>query len=139
MLFQSLFNSESNSLASGSTPQKLQGSNRQLLAKYASVPDSVSEGDVMAVARESGELEGHTVLAQQWSEQAIALQQASLAELEIRINHSKRSMDNENQFRKKIAKHGKNIHQYNLDNQVVAENLTGYESAFNKARNTVDI
>jgi hypothetical protein len=139
MLFQSLFNQDSNSLASGSQPQKLQGNNRQMLAKYASVPDSVSEADVMAVSRECGELEGSTVLSQQWSEQAIALQQASLAELEVRINHSKKSMDNENQFRKKIAKHGKNIHQYNLDNQVVAENLTGYESAFNKARNTVDI
>jgi hypothetical protein len=139
MLFQSLFNSESNSLASGSNPQKLQGSNRQMLAKYASVPDSVSEADIMAVAREAGEIEANVVLTQQWSEQAISLQQASLAELEARINHSKKSMDNENQFRKKIAKHGKNIHQYNLDNQVVAENLTGYESAFNKARNTVDI
>lgn len=139
MLFQSLFNSDSNSLASGSTPQKLQGSNRQLLAKYASVPDSVSEADILNVARECGEVEGNTVLTQQWSEQAIALQQASLNELETRINHSKKSMDNENQFRKKIAKHGKNIHQYNLDNQVIAENLTGYESAFNKARNMVDI
>jgi hypothetical protein len=139
MLFQSLFNQDSNSLASGSQPQKLQGINRQMLAKYASVPDSVSEADVMAVAREAGEIEANVVLTQQWSEQAISLQQASLAELEARINHSKKSMDNENQFRKKLSRHSKNIHAYNLDNQVVAENMTGYESAFNKARNTVDI
>ena len=139
MLFQSLFNKDTNALASGSQPQKLQGSNRAMLAKYAIVPDGVSEADIMSVAREAGEIEANTVLSQEWSEQAIALQQASLAELETRINHSKKSMDNENQFRKKIAKHGKNIHQYNLNNQVVAENLTGYESAFSKARNTVDI
>lgn len=139
MLFQSLFNSESNSLASGSTPQKLQGSNRQMLAKYASVPDSVSEADIMAVAREAGEIEANVELSKQYSEQAIALQQATLNELQVRIDHSKKSMDNENQFRKKIAKHGKNIHQFRLDNEVVAQNMTGYESAFNKAKNSVDI
>jgi hypothetical protein len=139
MLFQSLFNSESNSLSTNSSPQKLLGNNKQLLAKYCQIPDQVTEQDILAVARECGEIEAQVELSKQYSENAIALQQATLAELETRINHSKKSMDNENQFRAKLQKHSKNIHTYNLNNQVVAENMTGYESAFNKARNTVDI
>lgn len=142
-LFPNLFGVSSSgsgtNLSSGGIPETLQGDDKTALSKYSSVPPKVSQADVDAIATEAGTLEAGTALMRVWSEQALAAQAAGLANLDVRINHAQSSMRNEQQYRKKISKHGKNVLEHRIDVSATKANLDGYQQALNNAADSVHL
>lgn len=142
-LFPNLFGESASgsgsNLSSGGTPENLQGSDRTALSKYSSVPDQLTQADVDAVAREAGTLEAGTAMMRVWSEQALAAQSAGLANLDVRINHAQSSMKNEQQYRKKISKHGKNVLEHRIDVSATRSSLDGYQQAVNNASDSIHL
>ena len=128
-----------NNLGSGGNPGMLQGEDKNALSNYASVPGQVTQLEVDKVARDAGQLEGNTAMMRVWSEQALLAQSAALANLDVRINHAQRSMGNESQYRKKIAKHGKNVLEHNIDTRATQVNLDGFQGALSNATETIHI
>lgn len=130
---------QNGNLGSGGDSATLQGNDKSALANYASIPGQVSQNDVDTVARNAGEIEGNTALMKVWSEQALNAQSAALANLDVRINHAQRSMTNESQYRKRIAKHGKNVLEHNIDTRATQVNLDGFQGALSNASETIHI
>ena len=128
-----------NNLGSGGNPAMLQGNDKSALANYASVPSQVSQQDIDKVASEAGQIEGSTAKFKVWSEQALLAQSAALANLDVRISHAQSSLKNEEQYRKKISKHGKNILESNIQNRATQTNLDGFQSAVSNASETIHI
>lgn len=141
-LFPSFYGNSSNggtNLSSGGTPETLQGNDKESLAKYSSIPNQVTQAEVDKVAREAGNIEGDTVLMKIWSEQALNAQSAALANLDVRISHAQQSMKNEQQYRKKIAKHGKNALEHRLDVSATKNNIDGFQQALSNVTDTIHI
>ncbi|MFM6002272.1 MAG: hypothetical protein ACKPB7_03175, partial [Sphaerospermopsis kisseleviana] len=117
----------------------LLGTENETLSNYAAIPKSVSEKDVVELAKKSGDLEANIELMKLWSEQSLNTQNSALSALDVRINHASQSMKNQQQFKKKIGKHGKDISSHNLVNQVTQSNYDGFQIALNNATETIAI
>lgn len=126
-------------LSSGGNPSQLQGNDKSALANYASIPNQVSQQDIAKISSDAGQIEGSTALMKIWSEQALNAQSAALANLDVRISHAQTSMKNESQYRKKIAKHGKNVLEHNIDTRATQTNLDGFQGALSNATETIHI
>jgi len=141
-LFPELFGQGSSggtNLSSGGAPTHLEGNDRSALANYASVPPKVSQADVDAIAKEAGNIEANTVIMREWSNQALAAQTAALANLDVRITHASSSMKNEENYRKKISKHGKQVLEHKLINSATKANIDGYQQALSSANETISL
>lgn len=141
-LFPEMFGNGSNggtNLSSGGAPTHLEGNDRSALSNYASVPSKVSQADVDNIAREAGNIEANTVIMREWSSQALAAQTAALANLDVRITHAQTSMRNEEGYRKRISKHGKNVLEHKLINSATKANIDGYQQALSSANETISL
>jgi hypothetical protein len=138
-LMDSIFpeNNKSSQVTNNSKTEMLLGNEENIISNYGSIPKSVSKDDVLTIAKDTGNLEGDIALMQLWSEQSLNAQTSALSALDIRINHASQSMKNEQQYKKKIAKHGKNISAHRLINQVTQTNYDGFQSALNAANETI--
>lgn len=92
---------------------------------------------MLEIAQKTGKLECDVELMRLWSEQSLNAQTTALSALDIRTNHASQSMKNEQQYKKKIAKHGKNISSHRLINQATQTNYDGFQSALNSANETI--
>jgi len=139
-MFPNLFggNEKGNaSLDVGNRPEELNGSDRadfQAATQLSAMPTPAS---VNAAARLAGNLEAQTVLLKEESAQKLEAQRATLANLDVRVNHAKSSMENTKQYQKKMAKHGKNILEHQIGKEATVQNFDAYESRFNGV--TIDI
>lgn len=117
----------------------LLGNEKELLANYGAIPNKVTENDVVQLAKKSGDLEANIELMKLWSEQSLNSQTSALSALDVRINHANQSMKNQQQYNKKLAKHGKDLASHNLTNQVTQSNYDGFQMALNNATETIAI
>ncbi|MFM6135828.1 MAG: hypothetical protein ACKPCP_17015 [Sphaerospermopsis kisseleviana] len=131
-------NNTSNNKAS-SKASMLLGTENETLSNYAAIPKSVSEKDVVELAKKSGDLEANIELMKLWSEQSLNVQTSALTALDTRINHASQSLKNQQNFKKKMGKHGKDISLHNLVNQVTQSNYDGFQMALNNATETIAI
>jgi hypothetical protein len=115
----------------------LLGNEENILSTYSAIPQNVNKNDVLEIAQKTGKLEGDVELMRLWSEQSLNAQTTALSALDIRTNHASQSMKNEQQYKKKIAKHGKNISSHRLINQVTQTNYDGFQLALNSASETI--
>ena len=92
---------------------------------------------MIELAKNSGNLEGEVELLKLWSEESLNAQTSALSALDVRINHASQSMKNEQQYNKKLAKHGKSISSHRLVNQVTQNNYDGFQNALNNATETI--
>ncbi|MBD2503927.1 hypothetical protein [Anabaena azotica] len=139
-LFPSFFGKSDNggtNLSSGGTPGQLNGDTKNVIFSYASIPDTVSQKDVDEVARDCGEIEADGVLMKVWSEHALNAQRAALSNLDTRINHAQAAMGNEENYRKKISKHGKNYLAHRIDVNATKQNFDGYQNVLSNAESTI--
>jgi predicted RNase H-like nuclease (RuvC/YqgF family) len=138
-LFPNLFGGESGatSLSTGGKPENLNGDEKNNIANYSNLPTKITQQDISKAARLAGELEAQTVLLKHGSEQYLNVQQAALANLEQRVNHAQKSMQNTQQFQRKMAKHGKNIYEFQTGSEATKQNFDAYEQQFNSIK--VDI
>lgn len=126
-------------LSSGGNPENLLGQDKEIVAKFDSLPAIVQQKDVAEIAHSTGRLEASNTLMKKYSEYAIETQKQALASLDIRINHSQQSMANESQYRKKIARHGKNVLEHRIDVNTVKNNIDGYQQALDNANQTIHL
>lgn len=119
--------------------EMLMGNEGQVLTSHSSIPTKVAKQDVLALSKDVGSLEGDVLLMKLWSEQALSAQSTALTALDVRVNHAQQSMKNEQSYRKKIAKHGKNVSESRLINQATQANFDGYQSALQSANETIAI
>ena len=130
-------NNNSSQVTNNSKTEMLLGNEESIIHNYGAIPKNVTKNDVIELARNAGNLEGDVALMQLWSEQSLTAQTTALTALDIRTNHASQSMKNEQQYKKKIAKHGKNISTHRLVNQVTQTNYDGFQSALNSANETI--
>ena len=142
-LFPNSFGGESGndetSLASGGTPEILGGEERAILSTYSVLPTNPTESTVHVAAKRAGELQAQTVLLKELSDYIDQAQKAALANVKLRVDHSKKAMENEKQFQKHLSHHGKNIYEYRVGTEAVKQNLDGYESKFNSVRSSMSL
>lgn len=117
----------------------LLGSENDTLTNYAAIPKNLTENDVVDLAKKAGDLESNIELMKLWSEQSLNAQSSALTALDVRINHASQSMKNQQQFKKKMSKHGKDIATHNLTNQITQSNYDGFQMALNNATETIAI
>jgi hypothetical protein len=122
-----------------SQSKMLLGEENKTLTDYAAIPKSLTENDVVELAKKAGDLEGNVELMRLWSEQSLNAQTTALTALDVRINHASQSMKNQEQYKKKMSKHGKNVATHNLTNQVTQSNYDGFQMALNNATETIAI
>jgi hypothetical protein len=132
----SIFPEKSES-ANRSKSEMLLGNEENILSSYSAIPQNVNKNDVLEIAQKTGKLEGDVELMRLWSEQSLNAQTTALSALDIRTNHASQSMKNEQSYKKKIAKHGKNISSHRLVNQVTQTNHDGFQVALNSANETI--
>jgi hypothetical protein len=120
-----------------SKSEMLLGNEESIINSYSAIPQNVNKSDVIEIAQKTGKLEGDVELMKLWSEQSLNAQTSALTALDIRTNHASQSMKNEQQYKKKIAKHGKNISSHRLINQVTQVNHDGFQLALNNANETI--
>ncbi|MFM7371726.1 MAG: hypothetical protein ACKO2Z_28855, partial [Sphaerospermopsis kisseleviana] len=84
-------NNSSNNKAS-SKSSILLGTENEVLSNYAAIPKSVSEKDVVELAKKAGDLEANIELMKLWSEQSLNVQTSALTALDTRINHASQSL-----------------------------------------------
>jgi hypothetical protein len=130
-------NTKSSQPANNSKSEMLLGNEESIISNYGAIPTNPTKNDVIELAHNAGNLEGDIALMQLWSEQSLNAQTSALSALDIRTNHASQSMKNEQQYKKKIAKHGKNISTHRLVNQVTQTNYDGFTSALNAANETI--
>ena len=135
-IMDSIFPEKSQS-ANSSKSEMLLGNEDNILTSYSAIPQNLSKNDVVEIAQKTGQLEGDVELMRLWSEQSLNAQTSALTALDIRTNHASQSMKNEQQYKKKIAKHGKNISSHRLVNQVTQTNYDGFQVALNSANETI--
>ena len=123
--------------ANNSKSEMLLGNEESIIHNYGAIPTNLNKNDVLELARNTGNLEGDIELLKLWSEQSLNAQTSALTALDVRINHASQSMKNEQQYKKKIAKHGKNISTHRLVNQVTQTNFDGFQNALNAANETI--
>jgi hypothetical protein len=130
-------NNKSSEVTTTSKSEMLLGNEANILSNYGAIPKDVTKDNVLELAKDTGNLEGNVALMQLWSEQSLTAQTNALSALDVRINHASQSMKNEQQYKKKIAKHGKNISTHRLVNQVTQTNYDGFQNALNSANETI--
>jgi phage replication-related protein YjqB (UPF0714/DUF867 family) len=130
-------NTQKSQSANNSKSEMLLGNEESIISNYGSIPQNVTKNDVLEIAHNTGNLEGDVELMRLWSEQSLTAQTTALSALDVRVNHASQSMKNEQQYSKKIAKHGKNISTHRLVNQVTQTNYDGFQSALNSANETI--
>ena len=123
--------------ANNSKSEMLLGNEENIIHNYGAIPTNPTKNDVIELAHNTGNLEGDIELLKLWSEQSLNAQTSALTALDVRVNHASQSMKNEQQYKKKIAKHGKNISSHRLVNQVTQTNYDGFQSALNSANETI--
>jgi hypothetical protein len=128
---------EKSQTANSSKSELLLGNEENVLSSYSAIPSNVSKNDVLEIANKTGKLEGDVELMRLWSEQSLSAQSSALTALDIRTNHASQSMKNEQQYKRKIAKHSKNISSHRLVNQVTQVNYDGFQVALNSATETI--
>ncbi len=139
-LFPNLFGGNENgntSLTVGNKPEHLNGSEKADFQASTTLSAMPTPGSVNAAAKLAGNLEAQTVLLKEESAQLLEAQKAALANLDVRVNHSKASMDNTKQFQKKMSRHGKNILEHQIGKEATVQNFDAYEARFNSV--TIDI
>ena len=135
-IMDSIFPEKSESVNS-SKSEMLLGNEESIINSYSAIPLSVTRNDVVEIAQKTGKLEGDVELMRLWSEQSLNAQTTALTALDIRTNHASQSMKNEQSYKKKIAKHSKNISSHRLVNQVTQSNYDGFQVALNSATETI--
>jgi hypothetical protein len=128
---------EKSQAPNNSKSEMLLGNEENILSNYSAIPQNVNKNDVLEIAQKTGKLEGDVELMRLWSEQSLNAQTSALTALDIRTNHASQSMKNEQSYKKKIAKHGKNIFSHRLINQVTQVNHDGFQLALNSANETI--
>jgi ATP-dependent DNA ligase len=118
---------------------RLLGSENELLNNYAAVPKKPTEKEVVELAKKAGDLEGNIELMKLWSEQSLTAQSNALSALDVRVNHAKLSMKNQQQFKKKMFQHSKDVAANNLANLVTQSNHDGFQRALDNASETIAI
>jgi hypothetical protein len=132
----SIFPEKSESVNS-SKSEILLGNEESIINSCSAIPTNPTKNDVIELAHNAGKLEGDVELMRLWSEQSLNAQTSALTALDIRTNHASQSMKNEQSYKKKIAKHGKNISSHRLVNQVTQVNHDGFQVALNSANETI--
>ena len=130
-------NTQKSQPANNSKSEMLLGNEENIIHNYGAIPTNPTKNDVIELAHNAGNLEGDIELLKLWSEQSLNAQTSALTALDVRTNHASQSMKNEQQYRKKIAKHGKNISTHRLINQVTQTNYDGFQNALNSANETI--
>jgi hypothetical protein len=128
---------EKSQTPNNSKSEMLLGNEESIINSYSAIPQNVNKNDVISLAHNAGKLEGDVELMRLWSEQSLNAQTTALSALDIRTNHASQSMKNEQSYKKKIAKHGKNISSHRLVNQVTQSNYDGFQLALNSANETI--
>ena len=138
-LMDSIFpeNNNSSQVTNNSKTEMLLGNEESIIHNYGAIPKNVTKNDVIELAHNTGNLEGDVELLKLWSEQSLNAQSTALSALDVRTNHAALSMKNEQQYKKKIAKHGKNISTHRLVNQVTQTNYDSFQSSLNSANETI--
>jgi hypothetical protein len=139
-LFPNLFGGNENgstNLSSGGSPENLNGQEKQCVSAYSQLPTKMSKSQVIQAGKVAGDLEAQTVILKEGSAQYLEVQKAALANLEVRVNHSKAAMHNTREFQKKMSRHGKNIHEFQLGSEATKANYDAYEAQFSSIK--VDI
>lgn len=142
MLFPNFFGQGSSggtNLSSGGIPEQIQGEDKGALAQFSSVPSRLTQADVDNMANFAGEIEGQGTLIKVWGEHALAAQQSALSNLDKRVTFADNSMRNEQQYRKKISKHGKNVLEHRIDVSATKANLDGFQRVLNQASQHISI
>ncbi|MFM6134283.1 MAG: hypothetical protein ACKPCP_08935, partial [Sphaerospermopsis kisseleviana] len=67
------------------------------------------------------------------------VQTSALTALDTRINHASQSLKNQQNFKKKMGKHGKDVASHNLTNQVTQSNYDSFQKVLNNASETIAI
>lgn len=135
-IMDSIFPEKSQSV-NNSKSELLLGDEISLIQNYSAIPSNPTKNDVIELAKNSGNLEGEVELLKLWSEESLNAQTSALSALDVRINHASQSMKNEQQYNKKLAKHGKSISSHRLVNQVTQNNYDGFQNALNNATETI--
>lgn len=135
-IMDSIFPEKSQSV-NNSKSELLLGNEISVIQNYSAIPSNPTKNDVIELAKNSGNLEGEVELLKLWSEQSLNAQTSALSALDVRINHASQSMKNEQQYNKKVAKHGKNVGSHRLVNQVTQSNYDGFQVALNNANETI--
>jgi hypothetical protein len=139
-LFPTFFSSSDKggtNLSSGGTPTHLQGNDKEAFASYSTIPGKLTQPEVNKMAASAGQGEATIAMMKTWSEHALAAQSQALSALDVRINHAQASMKNEELYRKKISKHGKNVLAHRIDVGATKANLDAYQAALNTAQETI--
>jgi hypothetical protein len=133
MLFQLLFNGNNSSKAD------TRNHDRDKTVKYSNIPKVVSPQDIQNVTKQSGISEADKDNARIYAEHSDKILKNQNEELQIRVDFAKKAMAHNNRTRELIAQHDKNSILHEVQNQSVKANLTGYQSAMNKAERIVDL
>lgn len=136
-LFPNLFGGNDNgstSLTTGAQPENLNGNEKQNIADHSQLPTKMTRETVNKAASVAGQLEAQTVLLREGSAQFLEVQKAALANLEVRVNHSKSAMQNTREFQKKMSKHGKNIYEFQVGSEATKQNFDTYEAQFSAVK-----
>lgn len=129
----------STALSTGGLPEHLNGNDKETLANLSQLPAKIKQEDLSKLAFETGSLEGHNAMLKKYSEMSLEQQKQALASLDIRVNHAQASMQNAQQYSRKIAKHGKNVIENRLDLQTQRANIDGYQKALDNANETIHL
>ena len=130
-------NTQNSPSANNSKSELLLGNEDSIISNYGVIPQNVTKNDVIELAHNTGNLEGDIELLKLWSEQSLNAQTSALTALDVRTNHAALSMKNEQSYKRKIAKHGKNISTHRLVNQVTQTNYDSFQNALNSANETI--
>jgi hypothetical protein len=139
-LFPNLFGGNENgraSLAVGNKPELLNGTERADFQNVTNLSSNPTPTTVNNAAKLAGVIEARTVLLKEESAQLLEAQRATLANLDVRVAHSQKSMENTKQFQKKMSKHGKNILEHQIGTEATKQNFDAYEQQFSGV--TIDI
>ena len=135
-IMDSLYKDEKNDKPTSQTSMIL-GNEVNDLKELQSIPKQVNENDVLNLARDVGSAEANNELLKLWSESSLNAQNLALSSLDLRINHARQSLKNQQTYTRKISQHKKDLSSHKLQNQVVQSNFDGYQSALNKATETI--
>ena len=127
----------SNSLASGGTPTKLQGTEKSHMLQGSTLTGKASESMVQQSAKQAGLLEGQVPLMKELSHYRLEQQKSALELLDIRVAHHEQSMKNEQSFQKKMSRHGKNTAVHSMITGATEANYSAFQQNYNSAKESV--
>lgn len=141
-LFPNFFGSNENgksALSTGGNPGQINGADRERLANASQLSDTPTKESVFRLAENTGILEASTHLLKHESEQKLKQQDVALANLEVRVNHAEQSFQKTKKYQQTMSKHGKNILNHQIDEEVVTRNLDGYQQALQTAESKIHL